>query len=87
MTQEPSEGDFTLINEGKRAELALVVFEELIDKRAEAGVSKLIGIYNGGEVDPKPYLALVGELSVLGSLKNDLSRAVKKGRRTAEKVR
>lgn len=77
--------EIVLQNEGKRAELALDVFGDVIAKRTGGAVSELIRTFNGGEVDPKPYLALVGKLSCYEEVLRDLKQLVKKGRMAAER--
>jgi hypothetical protein len=77
--------EVVLANQGKRAELALDVFSEVIAKREKAAYTQLIQTFNKGEVDPKPYLALVGKLSCFQEILADLDRLVKKGRAAAER--
>jgi hypothetical protein len=77
--------DVTLVNEGKRAELALDVFGDALGKRQKAAIDDLVRIYDSGEVDPKPYLASVGKLSCYREILRDLEQLVKKGRKAAER--
>ena len=77
--------DYVLVNEGKRADLALAVFSDVFDKKESNIILNLIRSFDEGETDPKPYLALVGKLSCYREIRAELDRLVKKGRAASER--
>lgn len=77
--------EIILVNQGKRAELALDVFGDVLAKREQQSYVKLIQTFDSGEVDPKPYLAIVGKLSCYQEMRRELEQLVKRGRRAAER--